>query len=173
MGRSGPHELGAPLVSDNYAGAQLLPISEATLSTGFTKLDPSKDAMAKNFPRLKDLHRAGHPGETITFKFKGTRASLYDLVGPDCGQVIVTLDDQPAKIVPRFDSYCTSSRLATLLIGSELPDAVHAVKIEIHPDQPDKAKILAQRNNKIDKPGRYDGTVFYPGAILVVGTLVK
>lgn len=167
------HALGTPFIADNYENAKLVPIGEATLSSGFTKLDPAKDGMAKSFPRLRDLHRANKPGETITFKFKGTRAALYDLVGPDCGQVIVTLDDKPAKIVPRFDSYCTYPRLATLLIGSELPDAVHTVKIEIHPEQPDKSKILAQRNNKIDKPERYDGTAIYPGAILLLGELVK
>ena len=94
-------------------------------------------------------------------------------VGPDCGQVIVTLDDQPPKTVARFDSYCTYPRLATLLLGSELPDTVHTVKIEIHPDQPDKAKILATRNNKIDKPERFDGMNFYPGAILLVGEMEK
>lgn len=167
------HTLGTPFVADNYENAKLVPISQATLSSGFTKLDLAKDAMAKSFPRLRDLHRASKPGETITFKFKGTRAALYDLVGPDCGQVIVTIDGQPSKIVPRFDSYCTYPRLATLVIGSELPDAVHTVKIEIHPEQPDKAKILAQRNNKIDKPERYDGTAIYPGAILMLGELVK
>ncbi len=171
--KPGPHELGAPLIADNYENAKLVPISEATLSAGFTKLDPAKDAMAKSFPRLRDLHRASKPGETITFKFKGTRAALYDLMGPDCGQVIVTLDDKPPKTVARFDSYCTYPRLATLVIGSELPDTVHTVKIEIHPDQPDKAKILAERNNKIDKPERYDGTAIYPGAILMLGEMVK
>lgn len=171
--KPGSHELGAPLRPDNYENAKLVPISEATLSAGFTKLDPTKDAMAKTFPRLRDLHRASKPGDTITFKFKGTRAALYDLVGPDCGQVIVTLDDKPPKTVARFDSYCTYPRLATLVIGSDLPDTVHTVKIEIHPDQPDKAKILAERNNKIDKPERFDGTAIYPGAILLVGELVK
>ena len=171
--KPGAHPLGAPFIADNYENAKLVPIGQATLSSGFTKLDPAKDGMAKSFPRLRDLHRASQPGETITFKFKGTRAALYDLVGPDCGQVIVTLDDKPAKIVPRFDSYCTYPRLATLVIGSELPDTVHTVKIEIHPEQPDKAKILAQRNNKIDKPERYDGTAIYPGAILLLGDLVK
>jgi lysophospholipase L1-like esterase len=171
--KPGTHELGAPLVADNYENAKLVPISEATLSAAFTKLDPAKDPMAKSFPRLRDLHRASKPGETIAFKFKGTRAALYDLVGPDCGQVIVTLDDKPAKIVPRFDSYCTYPRLATLVIGSELPDTVHTVEIEIHPEQPDKAKILAERHNTIDKPECFDGTAIYPGAILLVGELVK
>lgn len=172
-GKPGAHTLGEPLVKDNYERAQLVPISQATLSAGFTKLDPAKDEMAKRYPRLKDLHRAAKPGETITFKFKGTRASIYDLVGPDCGQVIVTVDDNPPKIVPRFDAYCTYHRLATLGLGSELPDTVHTVKIEIHPEQPDKATILAKNKNVIDKPERFDGTAIYPGAILLMGELVK
>ncbi|HEY3901427.1 MAG TPA: SGNH/GDSL hydrolase family protein [Chthoniobacter sp.] len=171
--KPGSHELGAPLVANNYERAQMVPIGEATLSSGFVKLDPAKDAMAKSFPRLKDLHRGSKPGDTVTFKFKGTRAAIYDILGPDCGQVIVTLDDQAPKIVPRFDSYCTYARLGSFLIGTEMPDTVHTVKIEIHPDQPDKAKILATRNNKIDKPERFDGTNFYPGAILLVGEMVK
>ena len=65
----------------------------------------------------------------------------------------MTLDDKPPRTVARFDAYCTYHRLATLLIGTELADTVHTVKIEIHPDAPDKAKILAQRNEKMDKPG--------------------
>ena len=60
-----------------------------------------------------------------------------------------------------------------LQIGTELPDVVHTVKVEILPDQPDKAKILSQRNEKIDNPKRFDDTAFYPGAILLVGELVK
>ena len=113
------------------------------------------------------------PGDTITFQFKGTRCSIYDLVGPDGGQVSVTLDDQPVKVVPRFDAYCTYHRLATLMIGTDLEDKVHSVKIEIHPEQPDKAKILAKNGNKIDKPERFDATAFYPGAILLVGDVVR
>jgi lysophospholipase L1-like esterase len=171
--KAAAHELGAPLVADNYERAQLLPISEATLSSGFVKLDPAKDALAKNFARLKDLHRGSKPGDTITFKFKGTRAAIYDLLAPDCGQVIVTVDSQPPKIVPRFDSYCTYARLGSFLLGSEMPDVVHTVKIEVYPEQLDKAKILATRNNKIDKPERFEGTAFYPGAILLVGEMVK
>ncbi|MEO6788940.1 MAG: SGNH/GDSL hydrolase family protein, partial [Chthoniobacteraceae bacterium] len=79
----------------------------------------------------------------------------------------------PPRTVPLFDSYCTSHRLATLMIGSDLPDTIHTVKIEIHPQQPDKARILAQRNQTMDKPERFNDTAFYPGAILLVGELVK
>jgi lysophospholipase L1-like esterase len=171
---TGPHVLGAPFIATNYEQAKLLPISDATLSKGFTLLDPKTDEFGKRWAnRMTTLHQGSKPGETITFKFKGTRCSIYDIIGPDGGQVIVTLDDKPERIVPRFDAYCVYHRLSALMIGSDLEDAVHTVKIEIHPEQPDKAKILAKNGNKIDKPERFDATAFYPGAILLVGEIIK
>ncbi len=170
---TGAHVLGAPFIATNYEQAKLLPITAATLSKGFTLLDPKTDAFGKNWAnRMTTLHKGSQPGETITFKFKGTRCSIYDIIGPDCGQVSITLDDQPAKIVPRFDAYCTYHRLSALVIGSDLEDKVHTVKIEIDAKQPDKATILAKNGNKIDKPERFDATAFYPGAILLVGEMV-
>jgi len=78
-----------------------------------------------------------------------------------------------SRIIPRFDAYCVYHRLSALLIGSDLPDTVHRVKLQIHTDQPNKAAILAQNKNTIDKPERFNGTAFYPGALLLVGDLVK
>jgi hypothetical protein len=59
------------------------------------------------------------------------------------------------------------------LIGTELEDKVHEVVITMDPGMPDKVKILAQRNQKIDKPERFTGRNFFPGALLLVGDLVK
>ncbi len=173
-GKPATHVLAAPLNENNYEKAKLVPISVAKLSGGITALDVKTDAFAKRWAnRLPNLHTGSKPGETITFKFKGPRCAIYDLVGPDCGQVSVTVDDKPAKIVPRFDAYCTYHRLATMTIGDGLTDEVHTVKIEIHPEQPDKAAILAKNGNKIDKAERFDGTKIFPGAILLVGEIVE
>jgi hypothetical protein len=170
----GPRPLPEPLIATNYERARMIPISEATLSPGFAFLDPAKDEFGKRWAnRMTSLHRAGKPGDAITFKFKGTRCAIYDVIGPDGGQVLVTIDDAPPRLVPRFDGFCTYHRLATLLVGTELPDTVHTVKIEIHPEPPDKAKILAARKEAMDKPERYQGTAFHPGAILLVGELVR
>jgi hypothetical protein len=168
--------LKAPFIATNLENAKLIPLTKDTVTTspGFTLLDPKTDDFGKRWAnRMTTLHKASKPGDTLTFKFKGTRAAIYDLVGPDCGQVIVTLDDQPAKTIPRFDAYCTYHRLATLSLGTDLTDTVHTVKLEIHKDQPDKAAILAKNGNTIDKPERFNATAFYPGAILLVGDIVK
>jgi hypothetical protein len=168
------HVLGAPFVANHYEMAKLLPIQEATLSAGFRALDPMTDEFGKRWAkRMTSLHQGSQAGETISFQFKGSRCAIYDIIGPDCGQITLTLDDQPARIIPRFDAYCVYHRLSALLIGSDLPDTVHRVKLQIHPDQPNKAAILAKNKNTIDKPERFNGTAFYPGALLLVGDLVK
>ena len=168
---AGPHPMPEPLIATNYERARLVPITEAAMSAGFEV--PEADFAKRWSSRMPAIRRARKAGETLTFRFKGTRCAIYDLLGPDLGQVTVTLDDAPPKVVSRFDGFSTYHRLGTLFVGSELPDAVHTVKIELHPEAPDKAKILAARQEKMDKPERFEGTCFYPGAILLVGELVK
>ncbi len=173
-GKPAPHKLGEPFTADNWEHAKLIPLSQTRLSAGWSKLDPATNQLAKTFgQRLPELWKANQPAETIEFKFRGTSASIYDLVGPDCGQVIVTLDDQPPSVRPRFDAFCTYHRLASLGVASNLSNTVHTVRLEIHPDQPDKAKILSQRNEKIDRPDRFNDRAWYAGALMLVGDLVN
>lgn len=167
-----PHELKAPLMADNYESAKMLPVSEAVLSGGFKALEAA-DSLASRFTRLKSWHAAKHGGESLSFKFKGTRAAIYQIIGPDVGQVTVTLDDKPPRTVTLFDAYCTYHRLATLLIGSELSNELHTVKVELSAELPDKASILEKRQQKIDKPERFSDAAFYPGALLLVGEIVQ
>jgi hypothetical protein len=54
-----------------------------------------------------------------------------------------------------------------------ISNTTHKVRITIHPDQPDKARILAQRNERIDDPKRFDDRAWYAGAILLVGEWVE
>lgn len=170
----GAHVLGAPLEAANYERAKVVPIAEARLSGGFAALDMKEDAFGKRWAnRMAQVYRAEEAGETIRFKFRGTRCAVYDIVGPDCGQVTVALDGGAPRVVPRFDAYCTYHRLSTFLIGTELEDKEHEVVITVHEGAPDKAGILAQRNQKMDKPERFEGTAFFPGALLLVGDLVK
>lgn len=172
--QTGPHTLGAPFFATNYEQAKMVPITAATLSPGFKLLDAKTDDFGKRWAnRMTTLHKGSQPGDTITFKFKGTRCAIYDIIGPDCGQVSVTLDDKPASFVPRIDAYCTYHRMATLVVGTDLEDKEHTVKIVIDAKQLDKAAILAKNGNKIDKPERFAGTCFYPGAILLVGEMLK
>jgi len=174
VGKPKPHFIGEPLVADNWQAAKMVTLDKANLSSGWRKLDPSENRLAKQFgSQMPDLYFTNQPGESITIRFKGTDLKIYDLLGPDCGQVLVKVDDKEGRIVPRFDAYCTYHRLATLTVAENLPEVVHRVNLQLSPDQPDKAKILAKRNQKIDDPGRYDDTAWYVGGILLIGEIVE
>ena len=172
VGQAGSHPLKAPFTADNWEAAQMLPLDKARLSPGWKKLDPTEHNLARRFQtRMPTMFFANQPGESISIRFRGAGLRIYDLLGPDCGQVKVTLDNGQPVIKPRFDAYCTYHRLATLAIAENLPDTVHTVTLELHAEQPDKAAILARRKQKIDRPERYDDTAWYAGAVMIMGEL--
>ncbi len=165
-----PHLLSDPFVADNWEKAKMIPLSRARLSEGWKKLNPETDNMAKRFGnRLPEVWQADKPGEAIKFHMRGSVVRIYDLVGPNCGQITVQIDDKPASVRPRFDAYCTYHRLSCLTVGMGMEPVEHQITLTIHPDQPDKAKILSRRNQTIDDPKRFDGTTWYAGAILILG----
>ena len=95
---------------------------------------------------------------------------LFDLLGPDGGQVRVTVDGQDKGLRARFDSYCTYHRLAPLWLAEDLPPGRHTVRVELVADPLDKAAILAKRNEKMDDPARFAPLRWQVGSLLVVGT---
>jgi lysophospholipase L1-like esterase len=171
----GPHKLKSPLFADNYENAKLIPIERATLSKAFAPIDLKTDNEFKYFGALmRSLYRGEHPGDSVTFTFQGTTAAIYDVIGPSSGQVVITVDNQPPRVVSRFDPFCfLGYRPGVLPIATALPDGPHRVKIEIHPEEPDRTKILGAKSKNLDRPERFHGTSFFPGAILLIGDLIK
>jgi lysophospholipase L1-like esterase len=173
----GPHTLPQPLVADNWEQAKLVPLSAVSLSQDWRKLEPSEDRKADEYRRyLPGLWKANRAGASMTIRFKGTSLLVYDLLGPDCGQVSVQVDNLPAYAVSRFDAYCLYHRLGVLPVADSVPFGVHTVCLRILPDQPDKLKILHQRKENAAiatlDPKVYNDTAWYAGAILLVGDLI-
>ena len=176
LGAPGAHELKAPFVADNFEQARMLPLDKAKLSAGFEKLEPATSPQAKNFSnRMPSIYKASKPGEKIAFKFKGTAAGIYDLLGPDGGQLKISLDGAPARNVARIDGYCTYHRIAFLSIGSDLENKEHTVSIELDSAKLDKAKILFPHNlpDMQKNPAKYEGLNWYAGGVMLIGELVE
>lgn len=181
-GAAGPHALAAPLRVDNWEAARMVPFGKATLSPEWRQADPATDGNAKAFAeRLPEIWRADTPGATATFRFRGTLARVYDLVGPGCGAVKMTVDGKDLGVRPRFDAYCSYYRLQTLAIAEGLADEVHTVRLEIAPEAPDKRAILQQRAEPNAKDlaldaaafaAKYDGRCWYAGWIMLLGEWV-
>ncbi|MDP0496232.1 MAG: SGNH/GDSL hydrolase family protein [Verrucomicrobiota bacterium JB024] len=169
------HPLPDPIDPDNWVMAQQLTITEAMLSGPWEILSPENDQLAKQFNRrMHPIYRL-QPGAELTFRFKGSKVAVYDLMGPTGAVVEVTRDGKTWKS-KRMDAYCTYYRLATMDIGRNLdPDTVHEVVIRVLDEPVDRKQTLFEKNRKdVDKnPQKYEGSFFYPGGILIVGELVE
>ena len=177
LGKPGPHaiKIKKPFIADNWETAKIVPLRKSMLTGGWKKL-PKDKGLGRRFAKyMPELWEATKPGEKIRFRFRGSKVLLYDLLGPDGAQAIITVDgtrrDKPAK---RFDHYCTYHRIATLSVADKLaPDKVHTVEIEIHPDQPDRSSVTnREKAKKHFDPQRYDGTAMRVGGVMVIGDIV-
>jgi len=172
LGQPGPRPLPAPFTPDNHEAAKLIPLTPAMLGDGWRTLDLQTDPIARNFGRrLPVLWLADKPGATLRFAFHGRSAAIYDLLGPDGGELEVLVDNRPAKLVRRFDAYCTYHRLGATTILSATEPGDHTVTVRLTDNTFDKAQILRRNQNKIDDPARYAPRRWYAGALLIDGEL--
>ena len=172
--RPGPHTLKPPFIEDNWEQAKLVPLEPWMLSAGWKKLNTT-EGLGKNFQnRLPEIWEATMPGEKISFKFKGTAVKLYDLMGPDAGQAVCTVDEKTNRPQSRFDRFSSYHRLASLSIADGLAHTVHTITVEVHPDQPDRSIVV---NEEKAKPGfdlkKYEGTVLRVGSIMIIGDIIR
>jgi len=175
LGSPGPHAIKKPFVADNWEAAKIVPLKRSMLTDGWKKL-PTDKGLGRRFAKyMPEMWEATKPGERITFRFRGSKVLLYDLLGPDGGQAIIAVDGKwRAKPVKRFDGFCTYHRIATLSVADKLaPDKVHTVEIEIHPDQPDRSIVTKrEKAKKHFYPKKYDGTAMRVGGVMVIGDIV-
>jgi hypothetical protein len=171
-----PHDLPAPYDPQNYGNTVMLPMEKAKMSEGWTKL-PQTEGLGKQFISKADSLWRAEPGATLSFKFRGSIAKIYDLLGPDCGSVEISVDGEiknpGAKLV---DGYCTYNRLATLSVATGLDEKkVHEIMIKVLPTPLDKEKILFEQNRTDFKknPDKYKDLFWYACALFLVGELVE
>lgn len=167
------HELGAPLREDNWERAKMVFIRPGMLKGKWTKL-PSDHALAKRFQRnMPEIYQADEPGASLEFTFEGTSAGIFDVLGPDGGQVSVQLDKKNNVMRNRIDGYCTYHRMATLTVGSDLPPGSHTVKIELTPETLEKREILFERNRADfdSQSAKYQSHTWYASSLMLIGEL--
>ena len=169
-----PHRLPAPLRPDHYGRARQEPIAAAMLSGRWEKL-PAEHALSKRFRRhMPTLWLTRTPGATLTFRFKGTAASVLDLMGPDTGRARVTVDGRVVGIRQRVDRWAYYQRLSALDVASGLPDAVHAVTVELLPDPPSRTEpIEAAKARGHYDPKLFEGVALRLGCLRLLGELVE
>lgn len=173
---SGPlaHDLPTPMRADNWELASQVAITADMLHGTWNELDET-NSLKKRFQRnMPHLFQAKEPGASLVFTFDGITAAIFDLVGPDGGQLSVQLDDRASVSVNRIDGYCTYHRMSKFSVASDLPAGRHTVRITLSPDTLNKREILFARNRAdFDKsPDKYAPHTWYVGSLLVIGEVI-
>lgn len=165
IGKPGKHILKKALVSENLERATLIPVEKLEMSTGWNRVDSV--VVGKGFASLMPyVYASSDTSQFLRVSFSGKSLGLVDVIGPGSGQIQVWIDNEPPRILNRFDEYCTYYRMSYGII-SGLSDGKHTAILKVSPVRLDKAAILSKRNNKIINPQLYEKQVFYPGAVLV------
>lgn len=169
-------KLKQPFVTGHWTDAKMIPLNPSMLSGNWKEL-PADNVLQKLFGgRMGQIWEADTPGSKLTFRFRGSQAALYDLLGPDGGQVQITVDGKPhEKLTPRFDSYCTYHRISTLRLADGLdPQQTHTVTVEIDAEQPDRRPVAFRLKNPEEelKSAKFQGTRIRVGKIMLRGELV-
>ena len=99
---------------------------------------------------------------------------VYDLVGPDCGQVWVTVNGvRKSAPVARFDAYCTYYRVGTLGAFSGT-NGVYEIELELDANQPSRLPVKVQGVTDEELAGpKYDGTKWIAGRLMLVGDVIS
>ncbi len=164
--------VGKPFFDGTFAAAKMVPVSEEMCCGEWRRLPPDDPNQRRFERRGGQMWLAEKPGSKLCFRFKGTECRIYDLLGPDCAQVWITVDGKRMEWpTVRFDAYCTYYRLASLNVFSGA-DGVHTVEIEVDSDQPSREPIHTRKPDEDLSQKKYDGTKFFPCQIMLVGDIV-
>ena len=168
-----PHEMKTPLEEDHWADAKIVPV-RAEMLGGEWELLPVTEGLGQQFAhRMDEIWHSGTPGATLTIRFRGSMVGIYDLLGPDGGQIFYEVNGVRKGPQPFFDRYCTGHRLATFFFAADLErDAEHTVMMELDAEQPDRASVTDREKEKpwFDAK-RYDGMNVWVGGIMLRGEL--
>ena len=165
-----------PFVEDNWEDAKMIPLTPDMLSDGWKKLPKNakviESVYTENPPRIWE---ATQPGEKISFKIRGSKVGLFDMVGPNGAQAICTVDGRNPAISERFDAYCSYHRLSSISIAERLsPNRIHTIEIEIGRTQPDRSCITdTLKDNPDFNPADFDGTSMWVASIMLIGEIVE
>lgn len=190
------HTLSVPLITDAWDEAGMYDPQEiAAFDKNWTKL-VTKQSVLKKFQGWFDtIMTADQPGASLTFFFEGDQFGIFDIGGPEVGQLSVWIDDKPVGVtmiseqgyrlweiggsdadttLNRFNQYC-NNRYRGQYDVIQLKPGKHKVTLKISPIKADKRGILGinQLKDITGNPGKYDQSAIYLGKILLRGKPVK
>jgi len=164
MGKPGKHELKPALEKNNWDNAGMTGVLDKQL-TGDWGITDSVTKGREYYPLQPTVYGTRSDSAVLTVHFKGTRFGLADIMGPGTSAIEITIDNDPPRIINRFDAFCTYNRYQYLIIQG-LPKGKHVATVRLSKKELDKTAILKTRDVTVKDWAPYQGRVMYVGGIL-------
>lgn len=125
-----------PLSPRPMENARLVPYDWAEMDGGWLGWQLSQT------DRLPHVAVSDKAGATITLKFKGSQIGIYDIIGPDTGNLEYSIDGSEWKLKVNFDRHCLSyARPHAISLADSLdPKAEHELRLRIAAEPPKDSK---------------------------------
>ncbi|MDE5661189.1 MAG: SGNH/GDSL hydrolase family protein, partial [Muribaculaceae bacterium] len=184
-----------PMFGTEWDNARMYNPAEVCKRHGLWKeVEAAKDARMKKFAAwFPTVLTSSHPNSTLSFAFEGDMFGLFDLGGPEMGQLEVYVDGQMIRLkssrdgslqyneataltgthfLNRFNRHCNNRYRGQHVLVKVQP-GVHQVTLKLSEDKADKKKILGEKQlaDITANPDRYDKTYLMLGRLLVRGTI--
>ncbi|MEI6197490.1 MAG: SGNH/GDSL hydrolase family protein [Verrucomicrobiota bacterium] len=121
--------LPAPMISNAWENGRLIDAWDLA-EPGWVK---ENESLANRFP-----HRlaSATPGAELRLRFHGSAVGVYWLIGPDSGDVEVSLDGGPFGRFSSWDKYALHfTRANYTLFAEDLPSGEHELILRVHPER--------------------------------------
>lgn len=165
------HRLPEPLISSEWEEAEMyIPSQIASFDRSWKEVNTSENPSLKKFAGWFDTVMTGSKeGASFSFGFEGDMLGLFDIGGPEVGQVEVLVDGKFVQLkevgtkgfhlyeandrignytLNRFNSWC-NNRYRGQYDVIKLDKGVHQVTVRISSEKADKKKYSAVSNGRI------------------------
>jgi lysophospholipase L1-like esterase len=188
-------QLTEPLFADNWEDAYMYaPADIAQFNGAWEKMVPEKGSSFYQYrPWFPYIMKSATLAASFTFNFEGSAFGIFDIGGPEVGQIAVEVDGKQVRltevsltgrrlyrmddngsidIINLFNSYC-NNRYRGQYDMIEVGQGKHTVTVSLSAKKADKFKILGKNTTDIiANPAKYDQSVIYLGRILMRGKAV-
>lgn len=159
-----------PLTADSWADAKALDPSMAQFSRGWEQVATAGGDLGQFTPWFATVMSTGKPGSSFGFDFYGTKVGVFDIGGPEMGQLEVYVDGKRQAVINRFNRFCNNRYRGQYFYVDTKPGR-HHIEFRVSGEIPDKRAILGegQLEDITANPSKYNRSVVYIGKILVKG----
>lgn len=186
-----------PLIGAEWEEAEMyIPSQIASFDRSWKEINTSENPSLKKFSGWFDtLMTTGKEGASFSFGFEGDMFGLFDIGGPEVGQVEILIDGKLVQLkeiatkgfhlyeandrigsytLNRFNSWC-NNRYRGQYDVIKLEKGIHQVTVRISSEKADKKKILGngKQDDIMEYPEKYNQSVVYLGRILLRGKPIQ